>query len=86
MAKTYTLTGADGVPFDSPIKGKLGGHRKSKIYGRLDYAGALRWIARVHYFTNRVYFADEDTAVAAGYRPCAVCMRGEYNAWKAAAS
>jgi methylphosphotriester-DNA--protein-cysteine methyltransferase len=32
----------------------------------------------------RVFFADEATATAAGYRPCAVCMRDEYRAWKAA--
>ena len=30
----------------------------------------------------RVFFADEATAVRAGYRPCAVCMRAEYDAWK----
>jgi methylphosphotriester-DNA--protein-cysteine methyltransferase len=31
-----------------------------------------------------VFFADEATAVAAGYRPCAVCMRERYDAWKGA--
>jgi methylphosphotriester-DNA--protein-cysteine methyltransferase len=30
-----------------------------------------------------VFFADEATAIAAGYRPCFVCMREEYRAWKA---
>ena len=29
-------------------------------------------------------FADEATAIAAGYRPCANCMREEYRAWKSA--
>jgi methylphosphotriester-DNA--protein-cysteine methyltransferase len=30
-----------------------------------------------------VFFADEATARAAGYRPCFTCMREEYRAWKA---
>jgi methylphosphotriester-DNA--protein-cysteine methyltransferase len=30
-----------------------------------------------------VFFADENTAIAAGYRPCAVCMPEEYATWKA---
>jgi len=30
-----------------------------------------------------VFFADEKTAVAAGYRPCAKCMPEEYGEWKA---
>jgi methylphosphotriester-DNA--protein-cysteine methyltransferase len=29
-----------------------------------------------------VFFADEATAVAAGYRPCAVCLRARYDEWK----
>ena len=37
-----------------------------------------------HIVRWRVFFADEATAIAAGYRPCAVCMREEYRAWKAA--
>jgi methylphosphotriester-DNA--protein-cysteine methyltransferase len=28
-----------------------------------------------------VFFADEATALAAGYRPCGTCMREEYRAW-----
>ena len=31
---------------------------------------------------HRVFFADEETAVAAGYRPCAVCMPERYAEWK----
>ena len=69
MAKTYPLTGAGGLVFESPVKGKIGGHRKSKIFGQLDCRVALRWIARGHYVKHLVFFADEDTAIAAGYRP-----------------
>ncbi|MGH2741092.1 MAG: Ada metal-binding domain-containing protein [Thermoleophilaceae bacterium] len=78
----YTLIGADGKPYESPTPGTLGGHRRSKGYGRLDCPAALRWIAKGHYVKHRVFFADEATAVAAGYRPCAVCMPERYAEWK----
>jgi len=73
--KTYILVGADGKPYQSRTKGELGGHRKDKIYGTLDCAGAKRWIARGHYVKQRVFFADEATAIAAGFRPCALPAR-----------
>lgn len=80
---TYTLVGADGVPLQSELPGTLGGHRANRVYGRLDCPGALRWIAKGHYVSQRVFFADEATAIAAGYRPCAVCMPSAHSAWKA---
>jgi methylphosphotriester-DNA--protein-cysteine methyltransferase len=79
----YALIGPDGKQVLSPTPGTLGGHRKNRIYGRLDCAGAARWIAKGHYVEQRVFFADEATAIAAGYRPCAGCMPAEYEAWKA---
>jgi methylphosphotriester-DNA--protein-cysteine methyltransferase len=82
---TYTLVGADGRPFASATPGTLGGHRRNKVYGRLDCAGARRWIAKGHYVEHRVFFADERTAIAAGYRPCARCMPQRYREWKARA-
>jgi len=81
--KTYTLIGADGKPFQSATKGKFGGHLKDKIYGTLDCQGAARWIAKGHYVKQRVFFADEETAIAAGYRPCFGCLREKYREWKA---
>ncbi|ORL75451.1 metal-binding protein [Prescottella equi] len=78
----YTLIGRDGKPYESATPGTIGGHRKDRIYGTLDCPGAARAIARGGYVTQRVFFADEDTAVAAGYRPCAVCLRDEYDEWK----
>ena len=81
---SYTLTGADGHPHSSPVKGTWGGHRGGKIYGRLDCRAALRAIARGGYVKNRVFFADEDTAVAAGYRPCGACCKSRYQLWKTA--
>jgi hypothetical protein len=82
-AKTYTLIGRDGRPYASAAPGTLGGHRRNKVYGTLDCPGARYWIARGHYVKHRVFFADEETAIAAGYRPCARCMPGAYAAWKA---
>ncbi len=81
--KTWTLIGADGERYESLTPGTLGGHRRSRIYGRLDCPSAIRAIARGGYVPRRVFFADEPAAVAAGYRPCAVCLPAEYAAWKA---
>jgi methylphosphotriester-DNA--protein-cysteine methyltransferase len=78
-----TLIGADGRPYRSPTRGLWGGHRGSKIYGRLDCPSALRAIARGDYVRQRVFFADEATAITAGYRPCARCLPEKYRAWKA---
>src|SRR5439155_873784 len=44
---------------------------------------ALRAIARGGYVKNRVFFADEQTAIAAGYRPCAACLPDTHARWKA---
>jgi hypothetical protein len=77
----YTLLGADRRPYQSAVPGRLGGHRRSRIYGRLDCPSARRAIARGGYVAHRVFFADEPAAVAAGYRPCAVCLPGAYEAW-----
>jgi len=78
----YTLLGADNRPYLSPTPGRLGGHRRSKLYGRLDCPSALRALAAGGYAAHRVFFADTLTAVAAGYRPCAVCLPQEYREWK----
>jgi len=82
---SYTLLGADGRPRLAEVKGQWGGHRAAKIYGRLDCPSALRAIARGGYVRQRVFFADEATAIAAGYRPCARCCAGRYRSWKLAA-
>jgi methylphosphotriester-DNA--protein-cysteine methyltransferase len=79
---SYTLLGPDG-PYEIEQPGTLGGHRRTKVYGRLDCPGALRWIAKGHYVRHRVFFADEPTAVATGYRPCANCLPEAYKAWAA---
>ena len=82
--RTWTLLGRDGEPVESPVPGEFGGHRRTKIYGRLDCPSALRAIARGGYVQHRVFFRDAATARAAGYRPCAVCQPAEYVLWKSA--
>jgi hypothetical protein len=75
------LTLADGTAAPSTVPGRLGGNRASRIYGRLDCPAAIRALAR-GYAKRRVFFANEATAIAAGYRPCAVCMPDAYQRWK----
>lgn len=82
-SRRWTLVGPDGQPFASDRPGTLGGHRRARIYGRLDCPSALRAIVRGGYVRHRVFFADEATAIAAGYRPCGVCMMKRYAAWRA---
>ena len=79
----YKLMGPDRRPYTSPTPGTLGGHRRARVYGRLACPTALRAIARGQYVKYRVFFADERTAIAAGYRPCAACLPEEYSRWKA---
>lgn len=76
-AKTDIAVNLNGIP------GTLGGNKRGRLYGRLDCPAALRAIARGGYVKNRVFFADEATAIRAGYRPCAVCLPAQYGAWKA---
>lgn len=80
--KTFSLIGRDGKPYPSKVPGALGGHRGGKLYGRLDCRAARQAIARGGYLKHRVFFPDESTAIAAGYRPCAVCLPREYAVWK----
>lgn len=73
--------------YDSHSKGTLGGNSRARIYGRLDCSSALRAIAKCGPNASfRVFFADEATAIAAGYRPCGNCLRDAYVKWKAARS
>jgi methylphosphotriester-DNA--protein-cysteine methyltransferase len=81
----YRLTQADGSLAEREGAGQFGGNRRLRIYGRLDCPSALRALPR-GYAKRRVFFADEATAISAGYRPCAVCMPVEYRRWKSAAS
>lgn len=85
-AQRWWLVGPDGRSRESAVPGRFGGHRRSRIYGRLDCPSALRALARGGYVTNRVFFLDEPSALAAGYRPCAVCLPEAYRRWKLASA
>ena len=78
--KMYKLVGEDGKEYLSEEPGTFGGNKKLKIYGRLDCPSALSTIRRFpgSYEKSRVFFADEKTALAAGYRPCGNCLREKY--------
>ena len=78
--KLYRLIGADGQESLSAVPGTLGGNRRRRIYGHLDCRSAVGALA-TGYAKHRVFFADEATALAAGYRPCGTCMREEYRTW-----
>ena len=57
----------------------LGGNQKLKIYGTLSCASGKRMQAE-----NRVFFKDEEEAIAFGFRPCGHCLREKYVLWKSA--
>ena len=81
--KLYLLIGPDGSRVTSTTPGTLGGYRKERRYGRLDCKLARRALDIGRgYDQQRVFFADEPTAIAAGYHPCRVCMPDEFKAWK----
>ena len=83
-SKMYKLLGADGEFYLSSEKGALGGNGALKIYGRMDCPSALSAIKRYgdSYPSHRVFFKDEATAIAAGFRPCGNCMKAHYKLWK----
>jgi methylphosphotriester-DNA--protein-cysteine methyltransferase len=83
--KRYKLIREDGRRYESATPGTLGGHKATRIYGRLDCPSALRALVNGGYVKHRVFFADEATAVAAGYRPCARCLPDRYREWTARA-
>ena len=58
MSKTYTLIGRDGRPYASAEKGELGGHARTRVYGRLDCPVALSLLRRGFEPRHRVFFAD----------------------------
>lgn len=80
--KCYRLLGADGRTVESDVQGTLGGNSRNHVYGRLDCKVALAALPKGIYQRYRVFFADQATAVAAGYRPCSKCLPAEYRQWK----
>lgn len=82
MRQTYTLLGPEGS-YESELPGTFGGNGLDRIYGRFDCHSALRALTQGDtYRRHRVFFKDEATAIACGFRPCGNCMRAEYRKWK----
>ena len=78
----YFLTNRMGKQVLSQKPGKLGGHKGLKIYGELDCPSAARYLKKGQYVQHRVFFENEETAIAAGFRPCGICMPDKYKKWK----
>lgn len=76
----YKLLNRDGI-YLSEEKGHVGENSKLKIFGKLDCPSANRWIKKGFYVEHRVFFADYKSALC-GYRPCGVCLKEAYLAWK----
>jgi methylphosphotriester-DNA--protein-cysteine methyltransferase len=56
---------------------QFGGYMPGKIYGTLSCGSGKKMKVE-----NRVFFQNEQEAIAAGYRPCGHCMRDKYREWK----
>jgi methylphosphotriester-DNA--protein-cysteine methyltransferase len=48
----------------------------------MDCPAALRALAKYGDINVRVFFANEETAIEAGFRPCAACLPAKYKIWK----
>jgi methylphosphotriester-DNA--protein-cysteine methyltransferase len=55
----------------------MAGNAALKIYGTLHCSSGKRMK-----LVNRVFFATESEAIAAGYRPCGHCLRQKYINWR----
>ena len=76
--KFFYLQDSNNATYISKEKGSYGGHYKLKIYGYLDCPSAKHYLSKGKYISNRVFFKDTKIAQMAGYRPCAKCMKKEY--------
>ena len=85
MSKQYKLTDVNGNIYLSNTPGEYSGNNKLKVYGRLDCGTAIASMRRFpgEYQKHRVFFADEKTALAAGFRSCGNCLRAKYKEYMA---
>jgi hypothetical protein len=90
MPARYFFTRVDGTRYESDVEATFGGNSRDRIYGLPDCPAASGTVERFEkagkvapYVQHRVWFADEETAQLAGYRPCGACMRETYRRWKA---
>lgn len=78
--KLYHLTGPDGQEYETTERGTVYDYKSTKIYGCRDCKVPIPYLERGTYKT--VFFKDEETAVKAGFRPCAKCLPKKYDKWK----
>ena len=67
MSKFYKIV-KDGQVIQTKTPGKYVGWMRGKIFGRLDCKTGMRMKKE-----NRVFFANWQDAISAGYRPCKNC-------------
>lgn len=82
----YILMDENGNQYLTNTKATYGGNSRgdrfgNSIYGQLTCKSANDAI-ELGYIRYRVFFKDEATAIAAGYRPCGTCCREKYVLWK----
>lgn len=68
MPKPYKVIRHGGV-VKTKRPGKYAGSKRQKIFGRLDCPSGKRLLKK----ENRVFFADWEDAIEAGFRPCLHC-------------
>jgi hypothetical protein len=79
-----TLTGNRGILHDAAGQlGKARWRHNHWIACDLHYKGWQRRVMSPGTWTE-LFFLDEAVALAAGHRPCALCRRAEYSAFRAA--
>jgi hypothetical protein len=78
-----TLFGNRGVLHDDDGRIIRRHQLKRWIYCRLEYKGWRRQLMQPGRYTE-LFFLDEATALAAGHRPCAECMRERFNEFRTA--
>ena len=84
--KPYILMDADGHQYLTAERATYGGNFKgdgkgNPIYGLLTCKSANAAV-KLGYIRYRLFFKDEATAIAAGYRPCGHCCLEKYKLWK----
>lgn len=78
-----TLTGNRGILHDAEGRmGKARWRHPHWISCELEYKGWRRQIMAPGRWTE-LFFLDEAVAMSAGHRPCALCRRADYNAFRA---
>jgi len=68
ITKKKYLILKEGKLIKSDVPGTLAGHKKLKIFGRLDCLSGMRMKKE-----NRIFFHSMKDAIKQGYRPCKKC-------------